>query len=110
MAMNVEAEICDLKRRVGELEGTFGFPTEQIQSVHRDLLTFQARTESRLDRVESRLDRVEGRLGGVEGRLDRIEKEVRGLRKDMPGIVATTMRDVLREQRGNARKPSRKTP
>ena len=30
MAMDLEAEIRDLKRRVGELEGSFGFLTRQI--------------------------------------------------------------------------------
>lgn len=47
MAMNVEAEIRDLKRRVSEIEGSFGFLTQQIKGVHRDLLAFQARTEQR---------------------------------------------------------------
>ena len=41
MAMNVEAEIRDLKRRVSELEGSFGFLTEQVKTVHRDLLAFE---------------------------------------------------------------------
>ena len=38
MAMNVEAEIRDLKRRVSEIEGSFGFLTEQVKTVHKDLL------------------------------------------------------------------------
>jgi hypothetical protein len=33
MSMNVEAEIRDLKRRVAELEGSFGFSTHQVTSV-----------------------------------------------------------------------------
>jgi hypothetical protein len=41
MSMNIEAEIRDLKRRVGEIEGSFGFLPQQIKSVHKDLLTFQ---------------------------------------------------------------------
>ena len=85
MAMNVEAEIRDLKRRVSELEGSFGFLTQQIKGVHRDLLTFQARTEQRFDKVD--------------GRFERLEKEVRDLRKDLPGIVSSTMREVLRSRR-----------
>ena len=32
MAMNVEAEIRDLKRRVSEIEGSFGFLTQQVQN------------------------------------------------------------------------------
>ena len=87
--MNIEAEIRDLKRRVGEI-GSFGFLTQQIKAVHKDLLAFQDRTEQRFDKVDTRFDKV-------DGRLDRIEKEARDLRKDMPGIVGDAMREVLRE-------------
>jgi predicted nuclease with TOPRIM domain len=97
--MDVEAEILDLKRRVGELEGGFGFLTQQVQGVHRDLLGFQQQTNRRFDKVDERLDRVEGRLGRVEGRLDRVEAEVRQLREELPTVVGDVMREVLREQR-----------
>ena len=97
MAMDVEAEIRDLKRRVGELEGSFGFLTGQVRDVHKALLTFQARTENEFKKVNGRFDKV-------YGRLDLVEKEVRGLRKDLPGIVGAAMREALREPRGKARK------
>jgi hypothetical protein len=100
MAMDVEAEIRDLKRRVSELEGSFGFLTRQVGDVHKDLLAFEARTEQRFERVEGRLDQMDGRLDRMDGRLDRVETEIRGLRHDMPRIVGETMREVLREQRG----------
>jgi hypothetical protein len=74
MAMNVEAEIRDPKRRVSEIKGSFGFLTQQIKSVHKDLLAFQARTEQRLDKIDGRLDKVDGRLDKVDGRLDLVEK------------------------------------
>ena len=84
--MNVEAEIRDLKRRVSEIEGSFGFLMQQVRGVHKDLLAFQARTEQRFERVESRLDRH-------DSRLDRIEKGV--LREDLPGIVSNATRAAL---------------
>jgi archaellum component FlaC len=96
MAMNVEAEIRDLKRRVGELEGSFGFLMEQVKGIHRDLLGFQEMTEQRFDGIEGRLGRVEGKLDGVGGRLGRVETEVRGLREDLPEIVGDAVRSVLR--------------
>src|SRR2546430_12704970 len=96
MAMNVEAEIRDLKRRVGEIEGSFGFLTQQIKGVHKDLLTFQARTEQNFEKINGRLDKH-------DARFDRLDKEVRDLRKDMPGIVGGAMRDVGRERRGKSR-------
>ena len=111
MPMNVEAEIRDLKRRVSELEGSFGFLTNQVKDVHRDLLAFQANTEQRFDRVDGhfgqidgRLDKVDGRIDRVEGRLDHIEKNARDLRHDMPGIVSDAMRGVLHERDKTSRK------
>ena len=100
MTMNVEAEIRDLKRRVGELEGSSEFLTQQVKGIHRDLLGFQAKTEQRFDQLDGRLDKVDGRLDKVESRLDLVEKSVRDLRHDMPGIVSSAMREVLRDRRG----------
>ncbi len=97
VAIDVEAEIRDLKRRVSEIEGSFGFLTQQIKGVHKDLLAFQARAEQRFDKVDGRFDKV-------DGRLDRVEKGARSLRADMPGIVGSAMREVLREQRGKSSK------
>ena len=48
--MDVEGEIRDLKRRVGELEGGFGFLTQQVRTVHLDLLGFQSQTNARFDK------------------------------------------------------------
>ena len=95
--MDVQAEIRDLKRRVGELEGSFGFLTKQVGGVHKDLLAFQTRTEHRFDKIDVRMD-------GLDDRIDRVEREVRGLRKDLPGVVGAALRDVLREERGKPRK------
>ena len=83
MSMNVEAEIRDLKRRVAEIEGSFGFLTQQIKSVHKDLLTFQEKTEQRFDKIDGRFDKVDGRL----------DRGLRGLRNDMPKIVGDALRD-----------------
>ena len=97
MAMNVEAEIRELKRRVSEIEGSFGFLPQQIKGVHKDLLTFQARTEQNFEKVNGRLDKH-------DARFDRLDKEVRDLRKDMPGIVGGAMREAERKRRGKSRK------
>ena len=98
--MDVEAEIRDLKRRVGELEGSFGFLTQQVQGVHRDLLGFQQQTNQRFDKVDGRLGGVERRLGNVEGEVRGVKAEVAGLRQDLPSVVGDAMREVLREQKG----------
>jgi predicted nucleic acid-binding Zn-ribbon protein len=105
MAMNVEAEIRDLKRRVGEIEGSFGFLTQQLRSVHKDLLTFQAKTEQRFEAVDQKFAAVDVRFDKVDGRLDRLDSGIRKLREDMPGIVGDAMRAVVRPRNGKPRKP-----
>ncbi len=84
MAMNVEAEIRDLKRRVSEIEGSFGFLTQQIKAVHKDLLDFEARTERRFEQVDKRFDRLESKFDG--------------LTKALPGIVGDAVREANRER------------
>jgi len=98
MSMNVEAEIRDLKSRVGELEGSFGFLTQPLKAVHKDLLAFQERSEQRFEMIDGRFEKIDGRFDKVDSRLDKVEKEVRDLRKDMPGIVSSAMREVLGKQ------------
>jgi hypothetical protein len=88
MSMNIEAEIRDLKRRVSEIEGSFGFLTQQIKSVHKDLLAFQAKTEQGFDHLNGRIDKV-------DGRLDQVDRGLRGLRTDMPKIVGNALRDAI---------------
>ena len=107
--MDVEAEIRDLKRRVSELEGSFGFLTEQVKSVHKDLLAFEARTEARFEKVDERFDKLDGKVDQLDrkvdrldGRLDHVESGIRSLHTDMPKILADTMREVLREQKGKS--------
>ena len=102
MSMDVEAEIRDPQRRVGEIEGSFGFLTQQIKAVHKDLLAFEAKTEQRFEKVDEWFDNVDGRLDKIDGRLDHLDTGLRGLRTDMPKIVGDTMREVLREQRGKS--------
>lgn len=94
--MDVDAEIRDLKRRVGELEGSFQFISGQTREVHIALLAFQEQTKQNFDRVYGQLDRVDGRLDRVDGRLDRIDTELRQLRDDMPSIVGDAVREVMR--------------
>jgi tetrahydromethanopterin S-methyltransferase subunit G len=91
MAMNVEAEIRELQRRVSEIEGSFAFLTRQVQGVHKDLLSFEARTEERFKSVSDRFDRVDGKIDVVEGKVDK-------LAKTLPGIVGDALREVLRAQ------------
>jgi hypothetical protein len=104
MAMDVEVEIRDLKRRVGELEGSFGFGllTHQISSLHKDLLAFEARTEQRFNKVDERFDCLEGKVDGLDRKIDsldrKIDAKVDGLAGTLPAIIGDAIRDVLRER------------
>ena len=95
--MDVENEIRDLKRRVGEIEGSQDFLTQQLKGVHRDLLAFPAASKQEFERVHRHLRDHDGRFG-------RLQDDIRGLRTDMPRIVASAMREVLGEQPRTPRK------
>jgi hypothetical protein len=81
MSMNVEAEIRDLKRRVSDIEASFGFLTQQVGGVHKDLLTFQANAEQKFHHIDSRLDLLDQGLSGLHTHL--------------PKIVSDAIRDSL---------------
>jgi len=87
MAMNVEAEIRDLKRRVSELEGSFGFLTQPVKGVHKDLLQFEAKTEQQFQKVDERFD-------GLERKVDGVDRKVDGLAKALPGTVGDAVREA----------------
>jgi len=104
--MDVEAEIRDLKRRVGELEGPFQFLTRQVRDVHRDLLGFQAQTVQRFEKVESDVRAVKDDVRAVKDDVRAVKDEVRAvkddvrqLREDLPGIVGGAVREAVREPR-----------
>ncbi len=95
MAMDVEAEIRDLKRRVGELEGSFGFLTRQVQGVHRDLLAFEEKTERKLREHDGRFDRVDAKIDALDRKID---AKVDGLARALPGIVVEAVREANKER------------
>ena len=99
MTMDVEAEIRDHKRRVGEIEGSFGFLTEQVKAVDKDLLRFEEKTDRKLQEHDGRFDRLEAKIDAVDRKID---SKVDGLAKALPGIIGETMREVLREQKGKS--------
>ena len=85
--MDVESEIRDLKRRVGELEGSFGFLTGQVRDVHRSLLSFQEETGERLDRVAQKVDGVDRRVDGPDRKVDGLDQRFDELPRALAEVV-----------------------
>ena len=83
--MNIEHEINDLKRRVGDLEGAVNVLSGQLGKVHPDLMALSVATSGRFDRVE-------GLIGRAVDRLDTVNTQVWSLRDDLPHLVATALR------------------
>ncbi len=116
--MDVSAQIADLDRRVAVLENAArgqerynARVTELLTELKEDTALLRRHAistgqkvegmdgrfvslEARVETVEARLQKVEARLEKVEVRLTEIETY---LRRDLPGIIAETMREVLRE-------------
>lgn len=86
--MNMEAEILDLKRRVGDLEGALSVLTGQLRTVHPELMAFK------MD-AGDRFERMTGALTGLERRLAGVEVQVWSLRDDLPAIVRSAVKEGL---------------
>ena len=66
--MEVESEIRE--RRVGELEGTYGFLTGQVRDVHRAVLVFQEANAEELGEIKSDLTQFRSKMERFETRTE----------------------------------------
>ncbi len=83
-AMDVETEIAELKRRVGELEGSQDVLFSHVRAAHRGVLTLQGRADQRFDRLELRIDKV--------------DVDMQALRVELPAIVGDAVRSVIEKK------------
>ena len=121
--MDVQAEILDLKRRVtaleNEVQSNHDFSVKiftYVREVRDDIALLREHAvatgkrvehmDLRLDQLERRMDKLDQRVGRMEQRLERVENDVAALRsefnvfrKELPGMIADTMREVLRDYR-----------
>lgn len=78
--MDVKAEIDDLKRRVGDLEGAVNVLSGRFGSVGPQLQDVKRLSNEGFDRVGAALDRV-------VARLDTMNTQVWSLRDDLPSLI-----------------------
>jgi len=87
----------EFEARTGELVAEI----EGEKVVSRYILEQTRRNGDDLAALKTRMGRVEVRLDSLEGEVRQLREEGRQLRQDLPGIIAETMREVLRERDGN---------
>jgi hypothetical protein len=108
--LDVEAQIVDLTCRVSALEKTAkgqdrhnSRVTELLAELKEDVALLRRHaisTGQKVEDIDMRLGRVEACLEGVRTDIAGLRRDladVTGLRRDLPGIIAETMREVLRE-------------
>jgi chromosome segregation ATPase len=57
-----------------------------------------AAMRTQLGRIEGRIDKVEVAMSSLKSEFSLLRSEFRSLKGELPGIIADTMRDVLRER------------
>jgi hypothetical protein len=82
--MDVNAEINDLRRRVGDLEGAVNVLSGQLGRLHPELLVVKQQSSDGFDRMNVTMERV-------IARLDNVNTQVWSLRDDLPSLL----RDML---------------
>ena len=92
--MITDEQFAALTKRVTVLEKASINNTETITWMAGTL----GQMKSTLDTHTTRLNAMDDRLDSIDERLDRVEAKVDDLKETLPGIVATAMREVLRER------------
>jgi hypothetical protein len=78
--MDVNAEINDLRRRVGDLEGAVNVLSGQLGRLHPELLVVKQQSSDGFDRMNVTMERV-------IARLDNVNTQVWSLRDDLPSLL-----------------------
>ncbi|MEZ5842937.1 MAG: hypothetical protein R3D27_04305 [Hyphomicrobiaceae bacterium] len=92
--MDIDKEIADLKRRVGDLEGAVNVLTGQLSQVHPTLRMLGETTGARFDRTDDSLDLL-------TKRLERLDTHVWSLRDDLPDMIREALAEGGRGPTGN---------
>ena len=83
--MDVEREILELKRRVGDLEGTLNVVTGQMGRLHPEIKDLNDTTRIRFDGLEGIMERL-------FSRFETMNTQVWALRDDIPALLVEALR------------------
>ncbi|MCH9807391.1 MAG: hypothetical protein K0U74_06650 [Alphaproteobacteria bacterium] len=87
--MDVENEIKDLKRRVGDLEGAVNVLAGKVGSVHPEIVSLGETALQRFDGVDTNMRRL-------TKQLEDVNTQVWSLRDDFPELVGEALKTALR--------------
>jgi chromosome segregation ATPase len=99
------ADILELERRVAALEAAQNDTTQTLRWVVTKLAQMSAlQTEHtlRLERIESDVKALRSDTDELKADMREVKTDIKSLRRDLPAMMAETMREVLREQKGGA--------
>jgi hypothetical protein len=82
--MDVQSEISELKRRVGDLEGAVSVLTGHLGRVYPELLELQQQSAQSFDKIGAVMERL-------VARMDMMGTHVWSLRDDLPGLIAEAL-------------------
>ena len=86
--MDVKAEINDLKRRVGDLEGAVNVLTGQFGKIHPDILAIKREAADGFDQMNKA-------TASVLARVDTLNTQVWSLRDDLPGMLSEVVGNIV---------------
>lgn len=82
--MDIEFEIRDLKRRVGDLEGAVSVLAGRVQAASPELEALRHQSGSRFDSIDTQMKQV-------VTRLDTLNSQTWSLRDDLPALIAEAL-------------------
>lgn len=88
--MDIEREIKDLKRRVGDLEGAINVLAGKVGNVHPDVMALRALSELRFGEIDAVMSKC-------VSRLDTVNAQVWSLRDDLPSLVNTAVKQAIQD-------------
>ena len=83
--MDIEFEIRDLKRRVGDLEGAVNVLASRMQAARPELEALRSHCNGRFDNIDAQISKV------VQ-HLDTLNTQTWSLRDDLPEMIAAALR------------------